>query len=306
MKYIKTLYLGCESTEIATPENHIIRFDKGTVFPHPTIMDKLCTPMWEQQYMADWRVIDGPMKYCVILPHWANTKAKETNASTGYDTIEWFLQNMHPPKHGAIFSLYEYEQINHYLTGKWSAQVIWPLRKKYQWTGTGNYITLHDIEPATLTRRKGAFIAKTPAYKSVIKNIDEISEYEVRRVDYRMGEEELFTTLKFSKLHLSYHGGSLFTAGMVGTPTINYGWSSSGYSEGDIKETGETVKIQRTSWNAGTCNPVTQVHQYDWNKKQAAQLPQNYLIHVDNVHELESYIRGFKPIKFYNREHQLI
>ena len=142
----KTLYLGCESTEIATPENHIIRFDKGTVFPHPTIMDKLCTPMWEQQYMADWRVIDGPMKYCVILPHWANTKVKPENASTGYETIEWFLQNMHPPKHGAIFSLYEYEQINHYLTGKWSAQVIWPLRKEYQWTGTGTislYTTLN-------------------------------------------------------------------------------------------------------------------------------------------------------------------
>ena len=171
----------------------------------------------------------------------------------------------------------------------------------------GNYITLHDIEPVTLTRRKGAYIAETSAYKkNVIKNIDEISEYEVRRVDYRMEEEELFKTLKFSKLHLSYHGGSLFTAGMVGTPTINYGWKSGGYSVGDVKETGETVKLTRTSWNTGTCNPVTQVHQYDWNKKQATQLPQNYLIHVENTLELNLTFRGFKPISLYSREYQLI
>ena len=298
--------MGCEDTgEIATDDNHIIRFCSGTAYAHPTIMDLLGSAMWEAQYRADYGIKTGPTKYCVLLPDMAKGPRKESNASTGHETIEWFIRNLHPPKGGAIFSLYQYKQQHVYYTGKWNTQVIWPLNKDRQWVGDGDYITLQDIEPSIFEKKKGKHHLEHPTY-DVIKQIDDLCPYEVKRIDYSMSEDEIFDALKHSKLHLSYHGGTLFTAGMIDIPTVCFGWSSGKYTAmWDDYGKKESVTINITSWNNGTCNPPTKVHHYDWENDRATQRPQNYLMNCDNPRQLTAYVTGFEPITWFNRTYQL-
>ena len=307
MKNIKTIYLGCENNgEIASPDNRIIRFCNGTVYAHATIMNRLSSAMWEQQYLAEYTSIVRPAKYCVLIPkHCANKPSKPENSSTGLDTISWFIENLHPPRGGAIFSFYTYDETNTGLVGAWNAQVIWPLNKERQWVGDEDYITLHDVEPAILSRRKGNIYTNHKAYE-VIKDIDNICPYEVKRVDYTMAEEEIFKTLKHSRLHIAYHGATVFTAGMIDIPTICFGWPTRNIV-GDWNNYGEvkTITVKETSWNDGTCNPQTQVHQYDWDKDRVIQGPQNYVINVDNPFELKSYIMGMQELKWVNRSYHL-
>jgi len=308
MKNIKTIYLGCENNgEIASLDNHIIRFCHGTIYAHPTIMDRLGSQMWEQQYLAEYTSLNMPMKYCVLLPRiCAKYPSKPENSSTGMDTITWFIENLHPPRGGAIFTFYYYEEQGTEFVIPWNAQVIWPLNKNRQWVGDGDYITLHDIEPSIIHKKKGIIHLEHKTYE-VIKDIDNICPYDVKRIDYTMSEDEIFETLKHSRLHVSYHGGTVFSAGMINIPTLCFGWAEgrqhTGWwnDEGDLKE----VTVRATSWNNGTCNPPTQVHQYNWKKEKVSQGPQNYLINVDNVVSLKAYIMGMQELKWVNRTYIL-
>lgn len=293
MKHIKTIYLGCDSHELATSSAHVIRFCHSTIYAHATIMDLLGSAMWEAHYQADFN--RNPKKFCVMIPKLESNKpSKPENKSTGLDTITWFIENLHPPKGGAIFSLYEYEEKNYEVTGKWSAQVIWPLNKNRQWVGGGDYITLHDIEPAVTNDKKGKHYSTHPT-RQVIEEIDSICPYKVRRINYIMDEEEIFEILKYSKFHISYHGGTMFTAGMINIPTICYGWPTRKVNtHWHIDGKWHKEQINQTSWNDGTCNPVGRVHQYDWDKDRVIQKPQSYLINVSNPIELKSYIMDMK------------
>ena len=86
MKHIKTIYLGCDSHEIANTSNHIIRFCKYTLWSHVTIMSHFSYPLWE----ADFNVT--PKKFCVLLPEREiYNKLKPENQSTGLETITWFI-----------------------------------------------------------------------------------------------------------------------------------------------------------------------------------------------------------------------
>lgn len=307
MKNIKTIYLGCENNgEIASLDNHIIRFCHGTIYAHPTIMSRLGSAMWEQQYLAEYTSLNMPMKYCVLLPRiCANYPIKPENSFTGMDTITWFIENLHPPRGGAIFTFYYYEEQGTEFVAPWSTQVIWPLNKEYQWVGDGDYITLHDIEPSIMNRKKGKHHLNHKTYE-VIKDIDNICPYDVKRINYAMGEDEIFKILKHSRLHVSYHGGTVFSAGMINIPTICFGWrgyDTKGHwnNNGEVKE----ITIQQTSWNSGTTNPPTQIHQYDWKKEKVMQGPQNYLINVDNINILKGYIMGMMELKWINRTYIL-
>ena len=307
LKHYKTIYLGCESDERADEHDTIIRFCIRTMYAHPPIMDKLCSVLWEAHYLTEYNILPNIKKYCVLIPDHGHRPIKKENKSNAFDTIEWFISNMHPPKGGAIFSIYEYENKEEHLESKWNCQVIWPLKEDLKWVGDGDYITLHDLEPNILNRGKGSHYLNHPIYETIV-NIEDHARHEVKRIDYTMDEETMFRTLKHSKLHLAFHGATYFTAGMINIPTICYGWQAyNTFKNQWFKPDGSTqdVKMQQVSWNNGPCNAPTHVAQYDWETDSVIQAPQQYIIHVEDPNILRGYINGLLALKWLDREYVL-
>ena len=290
MSLVKTYYLNCEDNgEVATEQNDTIRFDVYTLWPHCTFMSAMCYSFWKAQLMQQ-EGLNEPRKICILVDKKIiNEKAKKENKSTGIDMLDWFINNIQPTINGLIISIYSHKITVPYVEDRWSASTIWPLKKEWQWEGGGGYFTLQDMEDGVSTRKKG--MKMTHETVDIIDNIYEHSALPVVKIDYKMSEEKLFKTLKYSNLNFAYHGGTYYTAGMIGCPTVGLYWNqnqkvSTQYYV-DKKEKYDTVEF--TSWNLGIGNTEGKVLQYDFNT--VFQRPQTYLKHVSIKSELLSYLK---------------
>ena len=127
-----------------------------------------------------------------------------------------------------------------------------------------------------------------PRQQRIIDNIEQYTDYKIKRLKYSDGEEKMFSLIKHAKLHVTYWGGMYYSAGMINCPTICYG-RPKGKTSGNIKFAGEIIKrihIRRTSYNSGMGNGTTMVHQYDWEKQKVKQGPQSFLTHAESAMEL--------------------
>tara|TARA_R110000868_G_scaffold100_1_gene1020 strand:- start:25 stop:981 length:957 start_codon:yes stop_codon:yes gene_type:complete len=308
----ETVYLGCKSTEIADMSNHVILYDKHTTVTHLPIVDRIGYPFWEAQFLYDIGLQKEPIKYCVLVPaKFIDLKVKETNINTKYDTLLWFIKNLHPPACGAILSIYEYDNADTIRNGRYYPGCIWPLNKDRQWIGDGDYITLHSLEPALLDLPVGNIISSHPT-QPIINTLESYSPIEIKRIDYTMGEEHIFNLLKHSKLHITYHGATYFSAGMIDIPTICYAsevWPLK--VNGNYKDyiTGERTRIyiDNTSWNYTNGGSVpTRLHQYSFNMNRAIQAPQRFVKHVTIPKDLIDYVMGIKSLEFFNRTYNFM
>lgn len=296
MRLVKTYLLNCESSEVATPQNDTIRFDGFTTWAHCTFMSAMCYSFWKAQLLYQDNVLDGPRKLCIIVDeNILYKKANSRNQSRTIDQLEWFIHNMEPPMCGLIISVYTFNNIVNHIEDRWSAQTIWPLKKERQWTGQGDYITLHDLEWKMSSRKRQGEFHPT---REIIENIEEYSVFPVKRINYRMTEEEMFSTLKESKFHLAYNGGTYYSAGMIGCPTIGLYWPEekkhhTSYHEPiTLKQIEVTVEF--SMWNLGNSNAKGRVLQYDF--ETVFQKPQTYLKHVSRKAELLNYLKGYSDL----------
>ena len=298
MQLVKTFYLGCEDNGTAANTNNTtIRFDGYTLFPHCTFMSAMCYNFWKAQLLYQDKVLDGPAKLCIVCAKGTlYNKANPKNKSRGIDQLEWFINNMEPPQCGIIVSLYQYETNLPHIEDRWSAQTIWPLRRERQWTGSGDYISLHDAEWRS-SGRKVTRAAFHPT-KDLIDNIEEHSIFPVKRINYTMTEEEIFSILKETKFHLAYNGGTYYSAGMIGCPTIGLYWDNEPktyvtyHDVKTLEQIGEYVEY--TMWNLGNSNSKGRVLQYNF--ETVFQRPQKYLKHVSRKPELLNYLKGYSDL----------
>lgn len=306
MLLVKTYQLNCKSKEVATPQNDTIRFDHFTLWPHCTFMSALCYSFWKAQLLYQDGTINEPRKICILVSeHILNIPAKPQNKSKSIDTLDWFLNNIEPPKCGLIVSVYSVDNKMRWIEDRWSAQCIWPLKKEWQWKGGGKYITLQDSEP-NVSVRKQEMVDNHPTRETIL-NIDNISFLPVKRINYTMSEEEIFTLLKYSHLNLSYHGGTYYTAGMIGCPTIGLYWDHhpkilARYHEDNMDLT--DVYVEHTSWNLGIANSKARVLQYDY--ETVKHRPQSYLKHVTTNVELLTYLKGYSDFEVNGKVYDIV
>jgi len=288
MKLIRTYYLNCRNNEKATRQNDTIRFDGFTMWPHCTFMSALCYSFWKAQLLQQ-EGLKEPRKLCILVDEdILHGKAKPENESTSYEQLDWFLNNIEPPMYGMIVTVYSHKVIKT-IEDRWSAQTIWPLKKEWQWEGGGGYFTLQDMEDGVSTRKKGTKM--THETTDIIDNIYEHSVLPVVKIDYKMSEEKLFKTLKYSNLNFAYHGGTYYTAGMIGCPTVGLYWNQNQKvpTQYYVDKTEKYDTVEYTSWNLGIGNTEGKVLQYDFNT--VYQRPQTYLKHVSMKSELLSYLK---------------
>jgi len=306
MQLVKTYQLNCESSEVATPENDTIRFDGYTLWPHCTFMSAMCYSFWKAQLLYQDNIISSPRKICILIDkNILYEKANKANKNTSFDQLEWFITNMETPKCGLVISVYSFDNIMTHIEDRWAAQTIWPLKKEWQWKGKGNYITLHDSE-WKISSRKTSHAALHPT-RDIIDNIEYYSEFPVKRINYRMTEEEIFTILRDSKFHLSYTGGTYYSAGMIGCPTLGLYWddvpkAKVTYHEKDTLKEIET-SVEFSMWNLGNSNSKGRVLQYDY--ESVFQRPQKYLKHVSRKAELLNYLKGYSDIEINGKIYEI-
>jgi len=293
MSLVKTYYLNCEDNgEVATEQNDTIRFDVYTLWPHCTFMSAMCYSFWKAQLMQQ-EGLNEPRKICILVDKKIiNEKAKKENKSTGIDMLDWFINNIQPTINGLIISIYSHKITVPYVEDRWSASTIWPLKKEWQWKGGGGYFTIQDTEGnVSLNKQLNKDFHRTT---KIIKNIDEYAVLPVKRINYTMSEEEIFTLLKYSNLHFSYSGGTYYTAGMISCPTVGLyneympKVPTSYYDQYDDSKY-KTETIEWGWWNLGVCNDVGRLCQYDGTS--VIQHPQKYLKHVSMESELLSYLK---------------
>lgn len=294
IEYLETIRLGCNEG-IANLSNQVLLYDYHTMISHNPIVDKIGYPLWEAQRRCDLGIQNGPIHLAVLVPSDCHDKVNPINNYTKYQSLRWFAENIQPPSCGVVFSFYMYD-IKDEVNPRYYAGSIWPLNKSRQWIGDGDYITVHNVERSILHKHYGKNTKEHPT-QDVIDNIRDHVTCDVKFIDYRLGEELMFETLKHSKLHITYHGGSYWSAGMINIPTICYGKS---YGEIEGNYMGERHLIEASAWNSGVGTVATKVHQYDWDTEKAVQKPQSYITHTVDVIEFKEYLRGYKSLKLFN------
>lgn len=281
MKLAETFYIGCDNdgsvAEIGT--HPTIRWDRFAVYSFNDIRCTLSLAFANTQILYQEGVLNKPTKYAMLLPM-INQKRKSENKETFYETISWIVDNMLPPKHGIIITFYFYDSLYPQLMNMPSQDktAIWPLKE--QWIGDGNYITVHKFESITDKKRKDR--SKDGQY-DLILDIENLSSYNVKYIDYTMRVEDMVDIMKHSKKHFTYDGATWHLAAMLNIPTIVYGLQkfdtyNKGYwdSEQDIKH---EINLRETPFHIRTI-------QYDILKGIVYAGPQEFCFCTRNEKEL--------------------
>ena len=301
MKLIETIQVGCNVDSVATINDPRIIFNHYTAGSHNPIVNLISGVLWEAQYLQEKELLTGPAKICVLFSsynicNWI--RVKESNQSTFYDTVKWFLMNMHPPKYGVVFSIYEYPSDMNEWDSKYSANCLWSFNQHYRWRGDGDYITVHKAEN---NKSNGLDTLS----RTLVSDIEKYTDVDVKYIDYTMSEDQIFSTIKDSRLHITYHGGTYWSAPLSGVPMLCYGFPRGSVGgKLHIKFGGQRAHIDGSSWNNHIGNVCTKLHQYDWTNQRVYQYPQNFVKHVDH-NQLLSYLNN-EPIEYYERTHQII
>ena len=285
MKLYKTFYLGCEDNgDISTIDNNCVRINRRFNMAHRPLMGILCYHFFHAQLMQQEGLLDGPYKLSLIFKDdRLNEKIKEENDFTVKDTFYFFLNNMLPPEKGIIVSIYTSDVMSKHIPPYEDFRCITPLKEEWQWVGDGDYITFQDVESSHPKDRE-MFLSHVNS--NVTKDIDNISIYPVKRITYAMSEEETFSLMKHAKFHISYPGGTYYSASMINCPTIGV-YMDKKITNGYHETMSESVfALIRDLGYLG----------YDTVTRKAEKKKQTYLKHVTND-ELVCYLKGYADYK---------
>jgi hypothetical protein len=299
MKLVKTFYLGCEDNgDIATIENNFDRINERFNAAHRPTMGILCRHFFYAQLLQQEGSLDKPYKLALICKKGRlDSKIKEHNTFTIKDTIYFFLNNMLPPEKGIIVSIYVSDTIEHTVPPYEDMRCITPMKEELLWQGDGDYITFQDAENSNPDTKQRLLNHKN---KEVIQQIDNISIYPVKRITYSMGEEEIFDLLKHTKFHVSYPGGTYYSAAMINCPTIGV-YLDKQFEKLDNPDPRKYSKpIHMTMHEIMFRATREGFFIYDSKSRKAVKKRQNYLRHVTND-ELECYLKGYAEINWGNK-----
>lgn len=298
--HIDTFYIGCEDNgEKALFNDNILRIHHRMSMAHRFIIEILSTHFFKAQVIAEDGVTNKPYKLAIYSSKGTlDKKVKETNIYTKKENFYFFVKNMHPPKNGMIVSFYEVDEMRDNIPPYEGFRHTWPLNKDWQWIGDGDYVTLQDLEPKTLEHTKQEFMAHSNY--SIMKNVDDICIYPIKRINYTMTEDEIFTLLKHAKFHLSYPGATYYSAQLINCPTIGLYMDLEFRDVTYKNEEGERINTTIPLNMAERVNSFIATggyFGYDFDNERASIKHQTYLRHVTNS-ELECYLKGYADYKY--------
>ena len=224
--HINTFYIGCEDNgQRADNTNNILRFNNTQCYAHKPLIDTLSKHFCDAQILYEDKIITNPYKLSIYVDEHIYKEKKKFNPNsktTILDGLYFWIKSMHEPAGGIIISIYATPTIKYGIKSTYDFRHTWPFKKEMHWLGDGEYITLHDLEERGGVRWRNGLMSLDDAKLQLktIDDIDNISKYPVKRISYRMKEEEIFTLLKHTKYHFSYPGGTYYSAGLINCPTI--------------------------------------------------------------------------------------
>ena len=234
MRLNETLYVGCQSEEIAEPGNsEVLVLSTNTMCAHATVASKL-NDIFFRAIAQSRHFLDVPYKVSIIFPdNNTHAKRKDSDSESVYDRFKWYINHMLPPKNGIIFSIYLTEESVWKETEKvsWAINSVWPFRR--QWKPLNKYVTIQIVEPETYRERgmhipervvhvnaaKLALKANQECYK-IIESFCNVHDLEIKYIDYTMPYDEIYDLILGSNCHFSYPGATMYFAMACGTLTF--------------------------------------------------------------------------------------
>lgn len=302
----ETIYVNCESDEIAEPGNaEVLTLDGSTVIAHATIASKL-NDVFFRALAQSKNFGNIPYKVCVCFPYNdVSYKKKETDSESIYDRLVWYIKNMHPPKNGIIFSMYIIEGEWRLMEKvPWAINSVWPFKK--QWNPLDKYVTIQIVEPDTYSSDRrmhepqrvthvNAALQALEAFNTCMPYIESYcsaKELEIKYVDYTMPYDEIYELIVGSNCHFSYPGATMYFAMACGTltfaihkfehvnPEATYNFAYEDPSTG--KEFMDGQMKPYTKYGRVTNGP-TRIQQYDPKINKAYQKHLNQLVDIASV-----------------------
>ena len=252
--HLKTIYKGCEPNgEKADPsKSYIIRFTWHDAHAHATLMSMLSPAFLHAQQNADESVSVDPFHISILWPYELNTKRKTENKETAYEALVWFIENMLDPKNGAIVSIYRCPNQNAHQGEQWRHSQIWPLKQR--WSPKKEYISVHRVEPTMSKNRIKEVKRQESIYLPIVESYAKMFGYDIKYIDYTFTVQEIVDIIAQSDWHFSYSGGTMYTAAMIGIPTLAWHELSEVLTEWrewrdyDDEQKTHRIVIQETPW----------------------------------------------------------
>ena len=216
MRFIETIYLGCESKEHAHPnESQIIRFDESYNQSYCSMMNRIHRCFHYANVISNESYCIKPFKVCVFL--YDSKKFKNTDPETYYDRIKFIFEHSYIPRCGLIVSFYE-TIMSKSIKSPFSTNYIWPFKDR--WNGkNSDYITVQYLEDRISDRQK----EKYGKCNDEIKLILSTTNYRIEEVSYTTPIKKLYEKLLHTRFHITYTGSTYYFTAPVNCPTLAYG-----------------------------------------------------------------------------------
>lgn len=296
MRYLETIYLGCDSTEIAKPEtSDCVRFCSSTIYSHATIISQLSNVFNKAQLLWQEGAITGPYHASMVFPVDLDHRRKPEDAESSYERIKWYINNMRVPDCGMVISFYQNLNSKTWITTPWHLNEFWPMKR--QWDPQHTHVTVQLTEKLIGTTAKEMIHSVSPAF---IEKVDQLADkygYEVRYIDYTMPFDEMYDDIVTSNHHFSFCGATYFFAATVGIPTTGWGYyfsaktrTGGSYYEFNVDSNGNPIRtyteMQSTQW-ANLSTNKARIMQFDHDLGVVMNKPISYCTNVDDPDELE-------------------
>lgn len=218
MKYIDTLCINCEMSnsgwEIAQlNSSHVIRLDQNNYHAYCIFISMFGEAFFTAQQLQSEGILDRPYKVAVVIPK--IEKFKDEDPEDNLTRIKYILNNFVPPKHGIAITFYEHWQEKK-VQKPFGPFIVWPYKES--WKNTDDFVTLANVDEI---ENNVLYPNSKEIYNRIINELNELS-IEYKTVDYTTPIDELFNTLRKTKLLISYPGCAYYIAGGLGTPCLGF------------------------------------------------------------------------------------
>lgn len=291
MQYLETIYLDCNSTDIAKPEtSDCVRFCSSTIYSHATMISQLAGVFNKAQLLWQEGSITGPYYVSIVFPVDLDHRRKPEDPESSYERIKWYINNMRVPNCGMVISFYQNLNSKTWITTPWHLNEFWPMKR--QWSPQNTHITIQTTEKLLGTTAKDLIYAVSPAHIERVEKLADDYGYEVRHINYTVPFDKMYDDIVTSNHHFSFCGATYFFAATVGIPTTGWGY----YVSAKIKtggsyytyNTAERIytEMQSTQW-ANLSTNKARIMQFDHELGVVMNKPISYCNNIDDPDEID-------------------
>ena len=276
---VKTIRIGCDYGEAEIGSSFFVAITQPENESYSIMCWDLSKAFFHAQMVKNERINDNPFKVSVLCDLKWLTKHKPTDSETGVDRLEWFIRNMIPPDTPMIFTIYATVRENYWVPSEmwW----LWPLQ--YQWNAknVGDYVTVQAPEMHT------SYIGnaqRLPKFQEQLKLFEETCPWKIKYLSYSDPIDYTYQTLKHTRYHFTYLGGSYYMGTMMKVPCMIIGYNQNIVNARDQDQDEFLWEFDHLHcWNK---HQVVQLRDTDKKGIKVAQVDNHRVIN-DSEHQLE-------------------